>query len=96
MSLNDAHDTLKKFSALAHGFPVSYALTYLEVAHDEGLSITTLAERTDMPLSTISRVVAALSDVKKYDLLTVKIAKDEKRRKIIGLTKHGKDFLKTL
>ncbi len=96
MSLSDAHTTIQKFSSIADGMPVSYALTYLEVARDEGLSITTLAERTDMPLSTISRVVSALSDDKKYNLLNVSIASDEKRRKIINLTPRGKDFLKSL
>lgn len=96
MSLTDAHEILKKFSQLAESMPMSYALTLLEVAQDEGLSITSLAERLDTPLSTISRVVAAMSDVKKYNLLTVTIAKDEKRRKIITLTQRAKDFLKTI
>lgn len=96
MSLDQTQKTLQKFSALVYGMPISYALAYIEVAKDEGLSITTLADRLDTPLSTISRVVAALSDPKKYDLIKVTIDSDEKRRKIISLTKHGHDFLKTL
>lgn len=96
MSLSQAQVTLEKFSNLAYGMPISYALAYLEVAKDEGLSITTLAERLNLPLSTVSRKVAALSDPKKYNLIQVIIDRDEKRRKIISLTDKGKDFLKTL
>ena len=42
-------------------FPLQYALCLFEIAMDEGLSISTLAQRVNLSLSTVSRIVGALS-----------------------------------
>lgn len=96
MSLTDARNVLSRFAACGDGMPVSYAQAFIEIAEDPGLSITTLAERVAMPLSTVSRIVSALSDAKKYHLVTVDIAQDEKRRKVVGLTARGAQLAETL
>jgi DNA-binding MarR family transcriptional regulator len=96
MSLNNARAVLRNFAARGDGMPVSYAQAFIEIAADPGLSITTLAERVGMPLSTVSRIVAALADPKKYNLVTVVIAQDEKRRKVVGLTGVGQKLAKEL
>lgn len=77
-------------AAFGEGLPVSYAQAFIEIAADPGLSITTLADRLNMPLSTVSRIVAALADAKKYGLVDVSYASDEKRRKVITLSEKGR------
>lgn len=80
---------LSQLASVNEGMPVSYARAFIEIAQDPGLSITTLAERLGSPLSTVSRSVAALADKKKYGLVTVTIAADEKRRKVLNLSETG-------
>jgi DNA-binding MarR family transcriptional regulator len=67
---------------------------------DEGLSLTTLAERAEMPLSTVSRIVGALSDYRQrgdaYGFVEVKVAANERRRKEISMTPLGRSVLKDL
>lgn len=96
MSLNDARATLARFAACGEGMPVSYAQAFVEISADPGLSVTTLAERLNSPLSTVSRIVAALADPKKYNLVKVTIASDEKRRKMVDLTKPGRALADSL
>jgi len=90
MGVTDAKQVLSHCAALGDGIPVSYAQAFLEIASEPGLSITHLADRLHMPLSTVSRVVLALSDPHKYGLIHVAYASDEKRRKVITLTEKGR------
>ena len=97
MTLADARLVLARFAACGEGgMPVSYAQAFVEIAADPGLSVTTLAERLNSPLSTVSRIVAALTDPKKYNLVKVTIASDEKRRKVVELTKAGRALAESL
>ncbi len=74
-------------------FPLHYALCFLLIAQDPGLSVSTLARRTGLPLSTVSRIVGALSDNRQkgtaYKLVQTRISKTEKRRKELYLTARG-------
>lgn len=78
-------------------FPLQYAICLCEIAIDEGLSLTDLSERTDMPISTISRIVGALSEKRQrgeaYGLVHVILSPAEKRRKQLYLSPHGKSFI---
>lgn len=75
-------------------FPLQYMLCLIEIAADEGLSLSDLATRTRMPLSTVSRIVGALSDHrpkgKSYGLIRVDISATERRRKELSLTPKGR------
>lgn len=89
MPINHVRFILSHLATINEGMPVSYARAFIEIVQDPGLSITTLAERLGSPLSTVSRSVAALADDKKYGLITVTIAEDEKRRKVLNLSAAG-------
>ncbi|MCB1557284.1 MAG: helix-turn-helix domain-containing protein [Alphaproteobacteria bacterium] len=78
-------------------FPLQYAICLGEIALDEGLSLTDLSLRTGMPLSTVSRIVGALSSHRQrgvpYDLVKVSIVPEERRRKELRLTPRGHDII---
>jgi DNA-binding MarR family transcriptional regulator len=81
-------------------FPLQYAVCLGEIALEEGLSLTRLSEKTGMPLSTISRIVGALSRRRQqgapYDLVRVAIAPQERRKKQIFLTPRGRAFIASI
>jgi DNA-binding MarR family transcriptional regulator len=64
---------------------------------DEGLSLTDLSARTDMPLSTVSRVITALSKHSargvSYGLVKVTVSPEERRKKRIALTAKGRAII---
>ncbi len=91
-ALETAKHVLGQCAAFGEGIPVSYAQAFIEIAAEPGLSLTTLSDRLNMPLSTVSRIVAALAD-KKYNLIEVSFAPDEKRRKVIILSDKGQEAL---
>lgn len=68
-----------------------------EIGRNEGLSLTTLAERVNLSLSTISRIVGALSDYRQngqpFGLIEIKISETERRRKELSLTPKGRAIL---
>ena len=74
-------------------FPLQYAICLTEIAINEGISLTQLAERTHLALSTVSRIVGALSTVRQsgqaYGLVMLKISPQERRRKELYLTPKG-------
>jgi DNA-binding MarR family transcriptional regulator len=75
-------------------FPIQYAICLAEISLNDELSLTELSKRTHMPLSTVSRIVGALSDSrqrgKPYNLVKVAICTTERRRKNLSLTTKGK------
>lgn len=85
---------LRELQRIDPEFPLQYALCLGEIAREEGLSLTRLAEKTGMPLSTISRIVGALSRHRQrgtpYGLVRVAIAPWERRRKQLFLTARGR------
>ncbi len=98
---NAALETLlnlwRVFHAIDPEFPLQYIICLTEIGRDEGLSLTTLAERTNLSLSTISRIVGALSDYRQnghpFGLVDIQISKIERRRKELALTDKGKLIL---
>ncbi len=91
---------LRELQKIDPEFPVQYAICLLEISEDEGMSITTLAERTGLTLSTVSRIVGALSKHrqkgKPYDLIKAVQSKTERRRKELSLTTKGRVVVKGL
>jgi DNA-binding MarR family transcriptional regulator len=90
-------DLWRVFHAIDAEFPLQYIICLTEIGRDEGLSLTTLAERTNLSLSTISRIVGALSDYRQngqpFGLVDIQISKTERRRKELALTDKGKLIL---
>ena len=85
---------LRELQKIDAEFPLQYALCLAEISINEGLSLTRLAEQTDMALSTVSRIVGALSrhrqSGKPYGLVKVAISPTERRRKELYLTQEGR------
>lgn len=81
-------------------FPLQYALCLAEISLDEGLSLTTLAERAQLSLSTVSRIVGSLSDYRQnnqpYGLVEIKTSQQERRRKELYLTAKGRLLLQKI
>lgn len=81
-------------------FPLQYAVCLTEISLDEGCSLTTLAERANLTLSTISRIVGALSDYRQngqpYGLVEIRISAVERRRKELYLTARGRSTIQKL
>ena len=86
-------ELLNELQKIDPEFPLQYARCLSEIALNEGLSMTELAEKTGMPLSTISRITASLSKQrsrgKHYDLLRINVSPTERRKKQIFLNKKG-------
>lgn len=91
---------LRELQKLDQEFPLQYAVCLAEIARNEGLSLTALADRTGMPLSTISRIVGALSLHRQkgtpYGLVRTAISAAERRKKEIYLTARGKAVVGTI
>lgn len=79
-------------------FPIQYALCLGEIARYEGLSITELSQRTGIALSTVSRIVSALSgNRQRYGhLINVGFSRDESRLKELSLTPQGLALIKRI
>lgn len=95
------HDKLKIFLRLLRElqkidaeFPLQYAVCLAEIALEEGLSLTDLSVRTGMALSTVSRIIGALSKNRQkgipFNLVKIKISTNERRRKELYLTPRGR------
>ena len=76
-------------------FPIQYALCLGEIAQHQGQSITELAEQTGISLSTVSRIVAALSGGRGRcaGLVRVRFSPLEARRKELFLTPRGASLI---
>ena len=90
----------KKLQKVDSEFPLQYSICLAEIALCPGLSLTDLADKTAMPLSTVSRIVGALSKHrqrgKPYELVTVTVSPQERRRKQLSLTKRGESLVNDL
>lgn len=87
----------KELQKIDSEFPLQYSICLAEIALCPGISLTELAEKTGMPLSTVSRIIGALSKKrqrgKPYELVEVTISPEERRRKQITLTARGRDVM---
>lgn len=91
---------LRELQKIDPEFPLQYAVCLCEIAMDEGLSLTRLAQKTGMALSTVSRIVGALSrDRQKgppYGLVRVVVSAAERRRRELYLTARGKAVIESI
>ncbi len=91
---------LQELRAVDPEFPLHYAFCLAEISRDEGLSLTTLAQRTRLSLSTVSRIVGALSKNRQkgsaYGLVDVKISATERRKKELYLSSKGHEIIQNL
>lgn len=93
-------DLLQAIQTIHPEFPIQYAVCLLKISQNEGQSLTDLAQQVKIPLSTLSRIIGALSDNRKsgkaYDLVSVKVSKTERRRKELYLTTRGSQIIHDL
>lgn len=91
-------DLLRELQKIDPEFPLQYAVCLALIALEEDLSISTLAERAGLSLSTVSRIVGALSDNRQrgapYGLVKVSISKTERRRKELCLSPKGQAVIR--
>lgn len=92
---------LRELQKIDAEFPLQYAVCLGEISEDEGLSLTDLSVRTGMALSTVSRIVGALSKNRQkgsapYNLVRVRTAANERRRKELYLTPRGRAVINSL
>lgn len=91
---------LRELQRIDSEFPLQYAICLCEIAKAEGLSVTELSSRTGMPISTVSRIVGALSTDRQtgtpFGLVKVQVSPEERRRKKISLTEKGKNAISRL
>ena len=81
-------------------FPLQWALVFIEIANEEGLSLKDVSDRTGISMSVMSRTIGALSNARRmgrpYGLILVKTAKDDRRRKELYLSAKGKKLIERL
>ncbi|MCL4677111.1 MAG: winged helix-turn-helix transcriptional regulator [Alphaproteobacteria bacterium] len=98
--IDNLRSLLRELQKIDPEFPLQYALCLCEIAADEGLSVTALAEKVRLPLSTVSRIVGALSSKRQkgqpYGLVEVSISAAERRRKELNLTARGRAVMEGL
>lgn len=91
---------LRELQKIDPEFPLQYAVCLGIIAMDEGLSITDLSERSGLSLSTVSRIVGALSHKRQagqaYDVVKVKISATERRRKELTLSTKGRILVESI
>lgn len=89
---------LSHFRAIDPEFPLQYAICLIEIAARPALSLTNLAEKTGLALSTVSRICGALSDYRPngapYGLIRMEVAKEERRRRELHVTDAGAALLR--
>lgn len=85
---------LRELQKIDPEFPLQYAVCLAEITLDEGLSVTQLSQRTGLALSTVSRIVGALSKYRQmgapYELIDLKTSEQSRRTKEIYLTDKGR------
>jgi DNA-binding MarR family transcriptional regulator len=93
-------DILHRIQKIDPEFPIQYAICLIVISQNEGFSITNLAEKSGLALSTVSRIVGALSNYRQlgqpYHFVEVKVSEAERRRKELYLTDLGRASLKEI
>ncbi|MEM7444597.1 MAG: MarR family winged helix-turn-helix transcriptional regulator [Pseudomonadota bacterium] len=98
VSIDRLMRAMEVFRELDPDMPIQYALSFLTLARNPGLSIRDLSERLGIAQSSASRNVAALSEWHSFrkpghNLVQAKEDPRERRRKIVSLTRKGKALL---
>lgn len=98
--IKDFLKLLRELQKIDPEFPLQYAVALGIISLQEGLSVSCLADKINLSLSTTSRIVGALSNARQkgeaYGLVHVKISPHEKRRKEIYLTTKGRLFINSI
>ncbi len=85
---------LRELQKIDPEFPLQYAVCLAEITLHEGLSVTQLSNRTGLALSTVSRIVGALSKYrqmgKPYELIDLVTSEKSRRTKELYLTDKGR------
>lgn len=93
-------DVLHQLKKIDPEFPIQYAICLTEIANHSGCSLTDLSEKTGLALSTVSRIVGALSNYRQkgdpYGLIEMKISETERRKKELYLTPKGRKTLENI
>ena len=93
-------ELLRQLQKIDTEFPLQYALCLAEISMNEGMSLTSLAEKVNLSLSTISRIVGSLSEYRQngqpYGLIEIKISTEERRRKELYLTPKGRALIQKI
>jgi len=77
--------------------PVNYIHCLIEIENNEGLSLTSLAEKLDLQMPTVSRIISNLEDRGKAYGLVESIRDPKSRRsKKVYLTNRGKSFTRKI
>ena len=88
---------VRALSSLDKNFPLPYAVFLLEVARNEGCSLTDLQKATGMPLPTLSRILWALSTKRQTGAEPYAdragLSSDNGRRKGDRLSAKGRKFI---
>lgn len=100
-SLDPLVRAIEAFRTLDPDLPIQYALSFLTIARNEGMSIRDLSERLGIAQSSASRNVAALSKWHSFgkaghDLVHAEEDPRERRRKILSLTPRGRELAERL
>tara|TARA_R110002126_G_scaffold13118_3_gene56758 strand:- start:278304 stop:278678 length:375 start_codon:yes stop_codon:yes gene_type:complete len=91
---------LQKLREVDGEFPLQYSICLAEIAMDEGMSLTALSKKAGLSLSTVSRIVGALSQYRQngnpYGLVELKVSPQERRRKELYLSDKGRTLMKSI
>ncbi len=98
--LNQLQKVLNELTTIDAEFPLQWAIVFLRIAQDEGASLKDIADQTGISMSVMSRTIGALSNYRRmgkpYGIVTVKMAKDDRRRKELFLSAKGKRLIEKL
>jgi DNA-binding MarR family transcriptional regulator len=91
---------LRELQKINPEFPIQYALCFSEIYQNPGLSVTELATKVQIPISTVSRIISALSGAAPhrsvYNLVNVTISSKERRKKVLNLSDEGLELIDNL
>ena len=100
LSVHTFLDLMRLLQKTDGEFPLQYALCLAEISLNEGMSLTALAEKVGLSLSTISRIVGSLSDFRQngqpYGLVEIRVSAQERRRKELYLTQKGRSLMQKI
>lgn len=81
---------IRELLRINQSFPINYALAFLVICQNEGLSQNDVGKIIKLTPSTVSRIVQKLSGEDSYQLIKINPDPKDRRRKNMFLTDHGK------
>lgn len=98
--MSKLQNILQELIAIDPEFPIQWVTVFAEIASEEGISLKDISDRTGISMSVMSRTIGALSNARRmgkpYGLVTVKHARDDRRRKELFLSAKGKKLVERL